>query len=167
MDFDIYNWNAPKSHQIWRPLGLFKKNDLRDRKSSDPNFWKKAQNESSQKWHQIGQRYGREEGTKEAGGPRYKTISCVIMNIQMYLEAKYNESAFKILKLLDDNKIEFSVLTFNNDDIDKVSSLIGEKVRRLPQVVVDGKCIGGYYDLMEFLINKKLINYKGVKDDID
>ena len=85
----------------------------------------------------------------------------------MYLEAKYNESAFKILKLLDDNKIEFSVLTFNNDDIDKVSSLIGEKVRRLPQVVVDGKCIGGYYDLMEFLINKKLINYKGVKDDID
>jgi len=89
------------------------------------------------------------------------------MNIQLYLETKYNESAFKILKLLDDNKIEFSVLTFNNDDMNKVSSLIGEKVRRLPQVVVDGKRIGGYYDLMEFLMNMKVINYKGVKNDID
>ena len=85
------------------------------------------------------------------------------MIIQLYLDTKYNESSFKILKLLDDNKIGFSVLTFTDDDIDKVSSLIGEKVRRLPQVVVDGKRIGGYYDLMEFLINEKVINYNGRK----
>lgn len=85
------------------------------------------------------------------------------MIIQLYLDTKYNESSFKILKLLDDNKIGFSVLTFTDDDIDKVSSLIGEKVRRLPQVVIDGKRIGGYYDLMEFLINEKVINYNGRK----
>jgi glutaredoxin len=89
------------------------------------------------------------------------------MNIQLYLNIKYNESSFKILKLLDGNNIEFSVLTFRDDDLDKVSSLIGEKVRKLPQVIVDGKRIGGYYDLMEFLMNMKLINYKGVKNDID
>ena len=91
----------------------------------------------------------------------------MIMNIQLYLNIKYNESSFKILKLLDGNNIEFSVLTFRDDDLDKVSSLIGEKVRKLPQVIVDGKRIGGYYDLMEFLMNMKLINYKGVKNDID
>ena len=85
------------------------------------------------------------------------------MIIQLFLDTKYNESSFKILKLLDDNKIGFSVLTFTDDDIDKVSSLIGEKVRRLPQVVIDGKRIGGYYDLMEFLINEKVINYNGRK----
>ena len=85
------------------------------------------------------------------------------MIIQLYLDTKYNESSFKILKLLDDNKIGFSVLTFTDDDIDKVSSLIGEKVRILPQVVIDGKRIGGYYDLMEFLINEKVINYNGRK----
>ena len=56
---------------------------------------------------------------------------------------------------------------YSPDDLDKVSSLIGEKVRKLPQVIVDGKRIGGYYDLMEFLMNMKLINYKGVKNDID
>ena len=66
-----------------------------------------------------------------------------------------------------DNNIEFSVLTFRDDEIDKVSLLIGEKVRRLPQVIVDGKRIGGYYDLIEFLMNMKLINYKGIKNDID
>ena len=89
------------------------------------------------------------------------------MIIQMYLDIKYNVSSFKILKLLDDNDIGFSVLTFNADEIDKVSSIIGEKVRKLPQVVVDGKRIGGYYDLMEFLMNEKLINFKGIKNDID
>ena len=89
------------------------------------------------------------------------------MIIQLYLDIKYNVSSFKILKLLDDNDIGFSVLTFNDDEIDKVSSIIGEKVRKLPQVVVDGKRIGGYYDLMEFLMNEKLINFKGIKNDID
>ena len=89
------------------------------------------------------------------------------MIIQLYLDIKYNVSSFKILKLLDDNNIGFSVLTFNADEIDKVSSIIGEKVRKLPQVVVDGKRIGGYYDLMEFLMNEKLINFKGIKNDID
>ena len=89
------------------------------------------------------------------------------MIIQLYLDIKYNVSSFKILKLLDDNNIGFSVLTFNADEIDKGSSIIGEKVRKLPQVVVDGKRIGGYYDLMEFLMNEKLINFKGIKNDID
>ena len=84
------------------------------------------------------------------------------MNIQLYLWANFNESAFKILKLLDGNKIPFSVQTFGSDELlDDISEQIGEKVRRLPVVVIDGEKIGGYYDLVEFLINKNIINYDG------
>ena len=45
--------------------------------------------------------------------------------------------------------------------MDLVSKTIGEKVRKLPQIVVDGERIGGYYDLVEHLINKEVINYAG------
>ena len=84
------------------------------------------------------------------------------MNIQLYLWADFNESAFKILKLLDGNEIPFSVQTFGSDELlDDISVQIGEKVRRLPVVVIDGEKIGGYYDLVEFLINKEVINYDG------
>ena len=84
------------------------------------------------------------------------------MNIQLYLWADFNESAFKILKLLDGNKIPFSVQTFGSDELlEDISVQIGEKVRRLPVVIIDGEKIGGYYDLLEFLINKEVINYDG------
>ena len=84
------------------------------------------------------------------------------MNIQLYLWAEFNESAFKILKLLDGNMIPFSVQTFGSDEsLDDISEQIGGKVRRLPLVVIDGEKIGGYYDLLEFLINKNIINYDG------
>jgi len=84
------------------------------------------------------------------------------MNIELYLYAKFDKSALDILKLLDDNKIRFSVQTFNEDDsLDFISDRVGEKVRRLPLVMIDGKRVGRYYDLMEFLVNKGVINYKG------
>ena len=83
------------------------------------------------------------------------------MNIQLYLWADFTESAFKILKLLDGTKIPFSVQTFKDESLDDISAVVGEKVRRLPVVMVDGENIGGYYDLLEFLINKEVINYDG------
>ena len=83
------------------------------------------------------------------------------MNIQLYLWAEFSESSFKILKLLDGNKIPFSVQTFKDESLDDISAVVGEKVRRLPVVIVDGENIGGYYDLLEFLINKEVINYDG------
>ena len=45
--------------------------------------------------------------------------------------------------------------------MDVVSKTIGEKVRKLPQIVVDGNRMGGYYDLVEHLINKEVITYTG------
>ena len=84
------------------------------------------------------------------------------MNIELYLYATFDKSALKILKLLEDNNIKFSVQTFNEDDsLDFISDRVGEKVRRLPLVMIDGKRVGRYYDLMEYLVNKGVINYQG------
>ena len=84
------------------------------------------------------------------------------MNIELYLYATFDKSALNILKLLENNNIKFSVQIFNEEDsLAFISDQVGEKVRRLPLVVIDGKRVGRYYDLMEFLVNKGVINYKG------
>jgi len=44
----------------------------------------------------------------------------------------------------------------------EISETLGEKIRRYPQVVIDGDRIGGYYDLVEHLINKEVITYTGI-----
>ena len=42
-----------------------------------------------------------------------------------------------------------------------IANVVGEKVKKLPHVVIDGERVGGYYDLVEYLINKDIINYAG------
>ena len=83
------------------------------------------------------------------------------MDIRVYLYDDYDLYAVKILKLLEKCDLEFTVNTYSRGNMDYVSQEIGEKVRKLPQIVIDGIRIGGYYDLMELLINKKVIDYKG------
>jgi|TARA_Y100000296_G_scaffold575_1_gene578 glutaredoxin len=84
------------------------------------------------------------------------------MNIELYLYAKYDKAALDILKLLDENNIQFSVYTFGeNDSLDMISNRVGEKIRRLPVVMVEGKRVGRYYDLIEYLVNEGIINYQG------
>ena len=84
------------------------------------------------------------------------------MIIQLYLYDSFDTTTYKILKLLDDNDIQFSVVSFDKEDsIEYISNQIGEKVRRLTVVVVDNEVVGSYYDLFEYLINKKVINYEG------
>ena len=84
------------------------------------------------------------------------------MIIQLYLYGTFDKTTYKILKLLDDNNINFSVMSFSKDDtIEHISEQIGEKIRRLPVVVIDGEVVGSYYDLFEYLLNKKVINYEG------
>ena len=83
------------------------------------------------------------------------------MDIRVYLYDDYDLYAVKILKLLEKCDLEFTVNTYSRGNMDYISQEIGEKVRKLPQIVIDGIRIGGYYDLMELLINKKVIDYKG------
>ena len=84
----------------------------------------------------------------------------MIMGIQVYLYNEYNDFALKILKLLEKNNLEFECRPYSTSiDIKEVSKDIGPGVRKLPQVVIDGDRIGGYYDLVEHLINKGVIHY--------
>ena len=83
------------------------------------------------------------------------------MDIRVYLYDTYDPYSVKILELLKSCNLKFTFNTYSRENMDYISQEIGEKVRKLPQVVVDGNRIGGYYDLMELLINKKLIDYKG------
>jgi len=84
------------------------------------------------------------------------------MEIVVYLhDSKYMEATLKTLGLLKKCEIPFTFKTFKSDDMLEISEVLGEKIRRYPQVVIDGERIGGYYDLVEFLVNKKIINYTG------
>ena len=86
------------------------------------------------------------------------------MVIILYMWDDYVKDEFsgKIITLLKLVPLEFKVHSFEKDtEMDVISKTIGEKVRKLPQIVVDGEKIGGYYDLVEHLINKEVINYTG------
>ena len=86
------------------------------------------------------------------------------MDITLYMWEDYREDEFsgKIITLLQLVPLEFKIHPFEKDiEMDVVSKTIGEKVRKLPQIVVDGDRIGGYFDLVEYLINKEVINYAG------
>ena len=86
------------------------------------------------------------------------------MDIILYMWEDYESDEFsaKIITLLQLVPLEFKVHSFEKDtDMEVVSKTIGEKVRKLPQIVVDGDKIGGYYDLVEYLINKEVITYTG------
>ena len=84
------------------------------------------------------------------------------MNVELFVYDKFDKSALDIINLLENNNIKFSVQVFGEkDSLDYISSQVGESVRRLPVVLVDGKRIGRYYDLVEFLVNEGIINYQG------
>jgi len=86
------------------------------------------------------------------------------MDITLYLWEDYDKDEFsaKIITLLKLVSLEFKIHSFEKDtEMDVVSKTIGEKVRKLPQIAVDGDRIGGYFDLVEYLINKEVINYAG------
>ena len=80
----------------------------------------------------------------------------------MWEDYDKDEFSAKIITLLKLVSLEFKIHPFEKDiEMDVVSKTIGEKVRKLPQIVVDGDRIGGYFDLVEYLINKEVINYAG------
>ena len=80
----------------------------------------------------------------------------------MWEDYESDEFSGKIITLLKSVPLEFKIHSYEKDiDMDVVSKTIGEKGRKLPQIVVDGERVGGYYDLVEHLINKEVINYTG------
>ena len=80
----------------------------------------------------------------------------------MWEDYEKDEFSAKIIALLELISLAFKIHLFKRDtEMDVVSTTIGEKVRKLPQIAVDGERIGGYYDLVEHLINKEVITYTG------
>ena len=78
------------------------------------------------------------------------------MNIVVYI--KDIDSSNKMLTLLRDCDLVFEVHAIEEAYI---ANVVGEKVKKLPHVVIDGERVGGYYDLVEYLMNKDIINYSG------
>ena len=88
------------------------------------------------------------------------------MDIVVYLhDNEYMDSTLKVLDILKRCDLPFTFKTFRSESMEEISDVIGEKVRKLPQVVIDGDRVGGYYDLLEFLVNKKMTNYAGELHD--
>jgi glutaredoxin len=84
------------------------------------------------------------------------------MNVELFVYDKFDKSALDILNLLEKSSLKFSVQVVTEENsLDFISNQVGEIVRRLPVVVIDGKRIGRYYDLVEFLMNEGIINYQG------
>ena len=85
--------------------------------------------------------------------------------IKVYIHDNQNiESTSKILKLLKDCKLDFATEVFGHFKSDEeayIANIVGEKVKKLPHVVIDGERVGGYYDLVEYLMKKNIINYAG------
>ena len=78
------------------------------------------------------------------------------MDIVVYI--KDIDSSNKMLTLLRDCGVQFEVHAIEEAYI---SNVVGEKVKKLPHVVIDGERVGGYYDLVEYLMKKNIINYAG------
>ena len=88
-----------------------------------------------------------------------------MMNIIVYIHDNKNmESSSKIFELLKKCELKFAVEVFGHfrsDSEEYIANVVGEKVKRLPHVVIDGERVGSYYDLVEYLMNKNIINYTG------
>ena len=78
------------------------------------------------------------------------------MEIVVYI--KDIDSSNKMLTLLRDCRLQFEVHAVEEAYI---ANVVGEKVKKLPYVVIDGERVGGYYDLVEYLMKKNIINYAG------
>ena len=85
------------------------------------------------------------------------------MDIQVYIHDNKNmDASTKIFELLKNCGLKYAVEVFGHfrsDDEAYIANVVGEKVKKLPHIVIDGERVGGYYDLVEYLMNKDIINY--------
>ena len=71
----------------------------------------------------------------------------------------YCEKAKYLLKSLG---LEYEEKIVTKDlSIDELYKALGKQVRTIPQIVIDGKHIGGYNELKEYFADQGKINFKG------
>lgn len=88
-----------------------------------------------------------------------------ISHIILYTKDKcgYCVKAKSLLKDLGLTYTEKKFESFNNTE--ELFEDIGKQVRSMPQIKINGELIGGYNQLIEYLADNRLVNFKGEKLD--
>ena len=68
----------------------------------------------------------------------------------------------KAKNLLKNLGLEYTEKKFEDfSDVEKLFEDIGKNVKSMPQIKINGELIGGYNQLIEYLADKNLVNFKG------
>lgn len=68
----------------------------------------------------------------------------------------------KAKNLLKNLGLEYTEKKFEDfSDVEKLFEDIGKSVKSMPQIKINGELIGGYNQLVEYLADKQLVNFKG------
>ena len=68
----------------------------------------------------------------------------------------------KAKNLLTNLGLEYTEKKFEDfSNVEKLIEDIGKNVKSMPQIKINGELIGGYNQLIEYLTDKKLVNFKG------
>ncbi len=62
------------------------------------------------------------------------------------------------------NNLGLTYIEKKFEDFKNIEALfedVGKQVRSMPQIKINGELIGGYNQLIEYLMDKKLVNFKG------
>ena len=68
----------------------------------------------------------------------------------------------KAKNLLKNLGLDYTEKKFEDfSDVEKLFEDIGKNVKSMPQIKINGELIGGYNQLIEYLADKQLVNFKG------
>ena len=86
------------------------------------------------------------------------------MKITIYSKPNciYCDKSKALLKGLD---LSYEEKMFGKDfkSPEELYEAVGKQVRTMPQIKIDGELVGGYNQLVEFMADKGLTNFKGEK----
>jgi len=71
----------------------------------------------------------------------------------------YCIKAKNLLEKLGLDYVEKKFEDFSN--VEKLIEDIGKSVKSMPQIKINGELVGGYNQLIEYLVDKGLVNFKG------
>ncbi len=82
---------------------------------------------------------------------------------QIILYSKNNCSyCVKAKNLLKNLGLEYTEKKFEDfSDMEKLFEDIGKSVKSMPQIKINGELVGGYNQLIEYLADKQMVNFKG------
>ena len=90
----------------------------------------------------------------------------MIMTMQITIYSKpnciYCDKSKALLKGLD---LTYEEKMFGKDfnTVEELYEAVGKQVRTMPQIIIDDVLVGGYNQLVEYLNDKGLTNFKGEK----